>query len=409
MARFEYVARDSRGARITGDVEAGSADAVASQLLEQGATPVDITEKPDDDTASSQLSWRRRLGFDKPSRDDIIMFSRQMYTLTRSGIPLMRGLTQLAESTRNPVLSDAIHDIVEDLESGRELGGALSRHPKLFPPLYVAMIRVGEESGRLEDAFSRLTQYLEKERDTIRQIKQAVRYPTMVIAAIGIAMFILMTYVIPVFAKVFEKFDAELPLMTRVLIGVSNFFAAYWWAILLILVVAIFGFRWWRRTEAGELRWDKIKLGFPIIGDILLRGALSRFARAFSMAFRSGVPILQTLNVAADAVGNAWISSKILTMREGIERGESVSRTARRSAVFTPLVIQMIEVGEESGRMEDMIDEVAEFYEREVDYDVANLGSLIEPILTIGVAILVFILALGVFLPMWDLGQAQMG
>jgi MSHA biogenesis protein MshG len=408
MPRFDYVARDRRGTRITGDVEAGSADAVASQLLEQGATPVDITEKPEAEAGGDKRSWRRRLGFDKPSRDDIIMFSRQMYTLTRSGIPLMRGLTQLAESTRNPVLSDAIRDIVEDLESGRELGGALSRHPQLFPPLYVAMIRVGEESGRLEDAFARLTQYLEKERDTVRQIKQATRYPTIVIVAISIAIFVLMTYVIPVFARVFERFDTELPLMTRLLIGTSNFFAAYWWAILLAVAAAIFGFRSWRRTEAGELRWDKIKLRFPILGDILLRGALSRFARAFSMAFRSGVPILQTLNVAADAVGNAWVSSKILTMREGIERGESVSRTARRSAVFTPLVIQMIEVGEESGRMEDMIDEVAEFYEREVDYDVANLGSLIEPILTVGVAVLVLILALGVFLPLWEMGQAQM-
>jgi MSHA biogenesis protein MshG len=408
MPRFEYVARDSGGARVTGVMEAGSADAVAGQLADQGVTPVGITETAEP-RASAGPGLKQRLGLEKPSRDDIIMFSRQMYTLTRSGIPLIRGLTQLAESTRNPVLSQAIRSIVEDLESGRELSGALSRHTQLFPALYVAMIRVGEESGRLEDAFWRLTQYLEKERDTTRQIKKAMRYPTIVLVAIGIAIFILMTYVIPVFARVFEKFDAELPLMTRILISVSNFFATYWWAILIAVAAGVIGFRYWRQTEAGELRWDRIKLRFPVVGNILLRGALARFGRAFAMAYASGVPVLQTLSTSAAAVGNAWIASKVLVMRDGIERGESVSRTAQRSAVFTPLVIQMIEVGEESGRMEEMIDEVAEFYEREVDYDVANLSSLIEPILTIGVAILVFILALGVFLPMWDLGQAQMG
>ncbi len=407
MPRFEYVARDSGGARVTGAMEAGSADAVANQLADQGVTPVGITETAE--AASSGPSLRQRLGLDKPSRDDIIMFSRQMYTITRSGIPLIRGLTQLAASTRNPVLSDAITSIVDDLESGRELSGAMARHPNLFPTLYVAMIRVGEESGRLEDAFSRLTQYLEKERDTVRQIKKAMRYPTMVLVAIGIAIFILMTYVIPVFARVFEKFDAQLPLMTRILIGISEFFADYWWAILLGVGAAIVGFRYWRQTEAGELKWDRMKLRFPVVGSILLRGALARFGRSFGMAYASGVPILQTLNTSAAAVGNAWIASKVIVMREGIERGESVSRTAQRTGVFTPLVIQMIEVGEESGRMEEMISEVADFYEREVDYDVANLSSLIEPILTIGVAILVFILALGVFLPMWDLGQAQMG
>jgi len=388
-------------------MEAGSEDAVANQLANQGVTPVGITETAEAGSAGPSL--RQRLGLDKPSRDDIIMFSRQMYTITRSGIPLIRGLTQLAASTRNPVLSDAITAIVDDLESGRELSGAMSRHTNLFPTLYVAMIRVGEESGRLEDAFLRLTQYLEKERDTMRQIKKAMRYPTIVIVAIAIAIFILMTYVIPVFADVFDKFDAQLPLMTRVLIAVSGFFAAYWWAILLAVAAAIAGFRYWRRTDNGELTWDRIKLRFPVVGSILLRGALARFGRAFSMAYASGVPILQTLNTTAAAVGNAWIAAKVFEMREGIERGESVSRTAQRSGVFTPLVIQMIEVGEESGRMEEMISEVAEFYEREVDYDVDNLSSLIEPILTVGVAILVFILALGVFLPMWDLGQAQMG
>ncbi|WP_070989577.1 type II secretion system F family protein [Halofilum ochraceum] len=405
MPRFEYTARDRSGSRVTGAVEAGSVDAVAGQLFDQGITPIDIQQR----ARSRGPGLRRRLGMDQPSRDDIVMFSRQMYTLTRSGVPLIRGLTQLAESTRNPVLRETIRTVMADLESGRELSGSLARHPRVFSPLYVAMIRVGEDSGRLEESFERLTRYLERERDTVRQIKQAVRYPTIVVAAIAIAIFILMTYVIPVFADVFERFDAQLPLMTRVLIAVSNFFAAYWWAILIAIGGAWYGLKLWRRTENGALRWDRGKLKTPIIGDILLRATLARFARAFSMSQRSGVPILQAMNVTAAAVDNVWISRKVLGMREGIERGESLSRTAQRTEVFTPLVIQMISVGEESGRLDEMIDEVADFYEREVDYDVQNLGSLVEPILTIGVAILVFLLALGIFLPMWDLGAVQLG
>ncbi len=405
MPHFDYVARDRSGSRISGRIEAGSVDAVVTQLFDQGATPVEVNEARGRD----RPGLRRQLGLDRPTRDDLILFTRQMYTLAKSGVPLMRGLVQLAESTRNPRLAETIRSLIDDLESGRELAGALSRHPTIFPPLYVAMVRVGEESGRLEEAFQRMTDYLERERDNVRQVKQATRYPMIVVIAIGIAVFILMTYVIPVFARVFDKFDAELPLMTRGLIAVSDFFAAYWWAILLLLGAAWVGLRLWRRTEEGALRWDRWKLQTPIIGSILLRGALARFARAFSMAFRSGVPILQTLNVTASAVDNVWISRKILAMREGIEHGDALSRTARRADVFTPLVLQMIAVGEESGRMDEMIDEVADFYEREVEYDVKNLGTLIEPILTIGVAILVFLLALGVFLPMWELGQAQLG
>lgn len=405
MPRFEYIARDANGNRVAGAIDAGTVDAVAGQLFDRGITPVEINHR----ARRSGPGLRRRLGLDYPSRDDLVMFSRQMYTLTRAGVPLIRGLTQLAESTRNPVLADTIRAVIADLESGRELSGALARHPRVFSPLYVAMTRVGEDSGRLEEAFDRLTRYLESERDTVRQIKQAVRYPAIVVIAIAIAIFILMTYVIPVFAGVFEKFDAELPLMTRILIGVSNFFAAYWWAILLAIGGAWYGLRLWRRTENGALRWDRGKLRLPIIGDILLRGTLARFARAFSMAQRSGVPILQALNVTAAAVDNVWISRHVLGMREGIEHGEALSRTAQRTGVFTPLVIQMIAVGEESGNLDDMVEEVADFYEREVEYDVRNLGSLVEPILTIGVAILVFILALGVFLPMWDLGQVQLG
>ncbi|MDZ7829091.1 MAG: type II secretion system F family protein [Halofilum sp. (in: g-proteobacteria)] len=405
MPRFEYQGRDRAGARTSGIIDAGSLDSAAGQLMELGITPLDIRAgaQPKSD------SLRRRLGMDRPRRVDVIMFARQMYTITRSGVPLIQGLTRLAESTRNPVMRETIEAIIDDLESGRELGGALARHPSVFSPLFVSMVRVGESSGRLEESFERMYLYLERETDTIQRIKSAVRYPAIVVVAMLAAIMVLMTFVVPVFARVFERFNTELPLPTQILISVSGFFANFWWAILLAAVLGFVAFRRWINTEEGALSWGRRKLGIPVVGSILLRGTLARFARALSMAQRSGVPILEALNVVASAVDNAWVTRKILAMREGIEHGEALSRTAARSDVFTPLVIQMLTIGEETGRIDEMVDEVAEFYEREVAYDVQNLSTLIEPVLTIGLAILVFILALGIFLPLWDLGQAALG
>ncbi len=405
MPRFDYTGRDNNGARTRGTIEAGSPDAAAGQLIELGITPLDI--RPG--RARDERTLRQRLGFDRPNRTDVIMFARQMYTLTRSGVPLIRGLTGLAESTRNPVMRATIEALIDDLESGRELAGAMARHPAVFSPLFVSIVRVGETSGRLEESFERMYRYLEVEKDTMQRIKTALRYPTIVVIAMVVAIMVLMTFVVPVFANVFERFDAELPLPTQILIGVSGFFSAYWWALLALAVLAWIGFRQWIRTEDGAVTWGRAKLRIPIVGSIMMRGTLSRFARALSMAQRSGVPILEALNVVATAVDNPWMTRKILVMREGVEHGEALSRTAARTAVFTPLVIQMLTVGEETGRIDELIDEVAEFYEREVAYDVQNLSTLIEPVLTVGLAILVFILALGIFLPLWDLGQAALG
>jgi MSHA biogenesis protein MshG len=393
---------------VSGAIEANTLDAAVGQLFDQGVTPVEVNERAQR-AASASVSITRRLGLDQPKRTEIVLFTRQMYALARSGVPLIRGLTQLAESTRNPVLKETIYAVIDDLESGRELAGALARHPKIFRPLYISMVRVGEQSGRLEEAFGRIYQYLESEHETIRQIKTATRYPTIVLGVMVIAVVVLMTFVIPVFVELFENFDTELPLPTRIIIAVSDFMTAYWWLLLGIAVGGFVGFRAWTRTEQGALTWDRYKLGFPIIGSILLRGSLARFARSFCMAYRSGVPILEALNVVAQAVDNAWLTRKVLDMREGIERGEPLSRAAERTQIFTPLVIQMLAVGEETGRIDDMVEEVAEFYEREVAYDVKNLSTYIEPLLMVGIGVLVLVLFLGVGLPYWDMAQARLG
>jgi Type II secretory pathway, component PulF len=403
MPQFYYKARNGRGDLVTGQVEAGSADAVASQLFNSGITPVEIREVKEQHDVWEE--FKRRLGASNPTLDDLILFCRQMYTLAKAGVPIIRGITGLGETSRNLVLAEALRQIRIELESGRELSTALSRYPQIFTPLMVSMVRVGENTGQLDTAFLQLSQYLELERDTRNRVKMALRYPVFVLVAISIAIGVINVFVIPAFAQVFRGMHMDLPWQTRLLIGTSEFFVNWWQFMLLGVVLLVLGLRYYVRTEDGKYRWDKLKLRLPIVGNIILRASLSRFSRSFAMSTRAGVPLIQALSVVAQAVDNDFIGERIRNMRNGIERGDSLTRTAAASAMFTPLVLQMMAVGEETGAVDDMMEEVAGFYEREVDYDLKNLSSAIEPILIIAVGIMVLILALGVFLPMWDLTQ----
>lgn len=403
MATYQYKARNNRGEAINGEVEAGSADAVASQLINSGITPIDIREVKTKENAFAEL--RRRLGGGKPSLDDLILFCRQMYTLSKAGVPIIRGITGLAETTRNVMFSSVLRNIRSELESGRELSLGMGQYPAIFTPLMVSMVRVGENTGQLDTAFLQLAQYLELERDTRSRIKMALRYPAFVVVAIAVAVGIINALVIPAFARVFKSAHLQLPWQTKLLIAISDFFVAYWPYLLLSIVVAIFAARYYVQTERGRYRWDGIKLRIPVTGGIILRATLGRFARSFAMSMRAGVPLIQVLTVVAYAVDNTFIGERILAMRNGVERGDNLTRTAAATSMFTPLVLQMMSVGEETGAVDDMMDEVADFYEREVEYDLKNISSAIEPILIIAIGIMVLILALGVFLPMWNLTE----
>jgi len=246
---------------------------------------------------------------------------------------------------------------------------------------------------------------MEFERFMKEQVKSALRYPSFVVAAMAAAMFVVNIWVIPAFAKVFKGFNAELPLLTRILIGFSDFMVNWWYAIIAGVVVVAGSFNWWRKTPKGHYQWDKIKLDIPIAGKIVRKATLARFARAFSLASRSGVPIIQALTNVAATVDNDFISSKLEKMRDGVERGESILRTAVAAGIFTPVVLQMIAVGEESGSLDDMMQEIADMYQSEVEYELKTLAQQIEPILIIALGIMVLILALGIFLPIWDLGK----
>lgn len=401
MPVFAYKARNSRGDAVKGEIEAASADVVATQLMNSGITPLDITESQAKKDFLGDL--KIQLGTQNPTLDDLILFCRQMYTLNKAGVPIIRGITGLQESTRNVVLSEALKNILLELESGRELSSAMAQQGEIFSSLMISMVRVGENTGKLEEAFLQLSAYLELERDTRNRIKSAMRYPMFVIVAISLAIGIVNVFVIPAFAGVFKGMNMELPWQTQALIGLSDFTVAYWPYMLGMIVIAVFSFNNYIKTTSGKYRWDKAKLHFPIVGSIINRALLARFARTFAMATKSGVPLIQALGVVAKAVDNDYVAEKILSMRNGIERGDSLTRTAVATGLFTPLVLQMLNVGEETGAVDDMLNEVADFYEREVDFELKGLAAAIEPILIVFVGILVLILALGVFLPMWDM------
>ena len=401
MPKFNYKARSSSGASVSGQLEAISADAAASQLMQSGSMPLKI--EPVADTQDSWGGIRRQLGMDNPGVDDLILFSRQCYALNKAGVPIIRGFRLLVESSRSPVFAEVIDAVADDLESGRELSVAMSKHPDIFNQLYINMIRVGETSGRLDEAFLHLHDYLERDREIINQLKAAFRYPSFVLIAIIIAFVILMVAVIPKFATFYLKNGLTLPLPTRIIMAISNFMTDYWILLLGGFLVGGFGFWNFINSKKGRLWWDEKKLSFIVVGSIALRGTLSRFARTLAMAQTSGVPVLQAIMVTAKALGNEYIAQKVVNMREGVERGDSLLRAASRQQVFTPIVLQMIAVGEESGKIDEMLNEIAGFYEREVDYDVKHLNASIEPVLTVAMGGLVLLLMLGIFLPMWNL------
>lgn len=398
MAEYSYKGRKKNGEMVSGSVDASSADGVASQLIDKDITPIAITQ-----VVESVAIEIPNVFAAKVTLEELIMLSRQMYSLTRSGVVLNKAFRGLADSVKNQKLRTVLLDIEVRLNSGVELASALSNHRDVFDNLYINIIRVGENSGRLDLAFKQLSQYLELEKDTRRRVSTAIRYPIFVMAALAIAMVILNIYVIPVFADLFEKFDADLPLATRILLGTSEFFLEDWPWLIVIVAIIFFGIRYYLATEKGRLNWDRTKLRLPLFGSVLERAMLARYGRSFALMLQSGVPLIQALELCSQAVGNAFMATQIRGMRDGIQRGESLLRTAASSGMFTPLVLQMIQVGEETGKVDELLQEVAEFYEQEVDYDLKNLSSYIEPVLIACIAGLVMLLALGIFLPMWDM------
>lgn len=415
MANYSYSARNASGALVKGNVDAANQNAAAQAILGRQLIPVKIavTKRGTAPKAKTKESATKKSGLQmelfvpKVTLADLVIFSRQMNSLMKAGIPILRAVNGLAETSNSKRMAEALEDVADQLERGRNLSSALNQHPQIFDQLYVSIVHVGENTGQLDMAFVQLAGYLEREQETRKQIKSATRYPLFVLIAILAALVIMNIFVIPTFKGMFDKLGADLPPLTQFLLGMSDFFISKWEFLIVAIAGGLFGLKRYLATKDGIYRWDRYKLRLPAVGDILERSLLSRFCRSFSMMLKAGVPLTHALNLTADAVANAFVSERIVTMRQSIERGESLARVAGASGLFTPLVMQMINVGEETGRIDELLEEVAEYYEREVDYDLKTLTAKIEPILISIVSGMVLVLALGIFTPMWDMMSAH--
>jgi MSHA biogenesis protein MshG len=408
VPRFAYTGRDGRGQMVQGELEGADSGVVAAALFSQGVTPIEIKAAAEAEEEGEQ-GFLERLTEKKFSQTDVLLFSRQMNTLLKAGVPIMSALKGLEGSGENKSLARVMRELREGLESGHELSTCMLRQPKAFDSFYVAMVRVGEFTGTLQEVFLRLFHHLEFEKFMRDQVRSATRYPTFVIVTMLVAIMIINVFVIPTFAKVYAGLRAELPAITKGLIAFSNFTLNYWWLLIGIVVMLVLGFRFYVKTPQGRLAWDEFKLKIPIAGPIIINATLARFARSFSLAVRSGVPAVQALTIVSGTLDNMYMGRKVEGMREGVERGEALRRTAASAGIFTPMVLQMLSVGEETGELDEMMSEIAELYQRDVEYSLKNLASQIEPVLIVGLGVLVLLLALGVFLPIWDLGNAALG
>lgn len=405
MAVYEFKGRNAEGRLITGQVDASSQDAAVNQLLGRGITPVDISEFIEQLSFSERFVRATNRG--RVEKVELIMFCRQMHTISRAGIPLVKGLRGLSASLRNYAFQQALNDVVERLEAGVELSTAMRAHPKVFDNLFASLVSVGENSGRLDLVFKQLSEYMERDLETIKSIKTALRYPSFVLIAISIAIVVINVKVIPAFANLFATFGADLPLPTRILIGISDFFVDFWLYLLLIISALVAWVYHYIKTPEGSRVWGRKKLKLIVVGDIIERASLARYARSFGLMLNAGLPLSNALELSARAVDNPYLGDKIRGIRAGVERGEGLFQTHLVSGMFTPLVLQMISVGEESGQVDALLAEVAAFYESEVEYDVKQLSDRIEPIMIVIMAGFVTVLALGIFLPMWDMYSIQ--
>ena len=399
--KFSYYGLN-RGRKISGIVEAASYDEALLFLYDKGIEAQEVVEASVSDEIKEKLSdFNRR--FAKVKLSELIVFTRQFATLFSAGVPIGVILERLSEQTVSVKLKDVATVIKNDVNGGMSLSEAFSKHKKVFSPLYINMLRVGEESGTLDIVLDRLASILETELDTRNKIKTATRYPKMVISAIVVAFTIIITFVIPRFVSLFSHFGAQLPLPTRILIGINYVFHHYWWMVLIAVIALIFAFREYKKTEKGRYNIDKYMLKIPVIGTLVHKIYVSRMIRILGLLYKSGIAIIDALKIVSNVTGNVIAKQAVEEIGRDVEGGATISVPFLKSAFFPNVVSDMVAVGEETGRLDEMLFKAADYYDEEIDYAIKNLSSAIEPILLVFIAGMVLLLALGVFLPMWNM------
>ena len=402
MPNFKYKVRDKNGQAIAGIIDAPTPQVAGDRLYQQGYLPIMIEEEGKDVSSALSNIYKR---FMKVKAEELIFFSQQLSTLYKAGLPLLTGLESLAEQADNKKLKPALKDISRQIEGGSTLFEALLRHPDIFSPIYINMIRAGETSGRLGESLDRFIILADRELKTRQKVKEATRYPKIVILSLVIAFAVLIAFVIPRFAEMFARFNTPLPLPTRIMIGINSFFHTYWHVILSALVGIPILFKHYIKTKQGKYFWDSVKTRIPIFGILLLKIALSRFSYLFVMLNRSGVPILQTLEITSATIDNVILSKSITRISQMVKEGRSLTDAMKESGKFTPLVIQMVSIGESTGTLDEMLMRTTDYYDFEVDNSIKKLSTYIEPALTVFLGLVVLFLALAVFLPWWNIAS----
>lgn len=398
MAIFKYKARDGAGRLISGKIEADSPDAAAGKLKNSGFTPVTIQRN-----IRLPLFLKNILPRPKVSVRKIWVFTKQLATLQKAGVFLINSLESVREQADDKILKAAIKEILQKVQAGESLSSSIASQKHIFDELYVNMIRAAETAGLLPEVLDRLANLLEYEEGIKQRIKTATRYPLIVVSALIIAFVILIAFIIPRFVSVYKQFDTPLPLPTRILININFAVTHYWWAILATAGLAIFTISKYIRTKKGRLLWDNVKLKLPVFGELMVAMTMSRFARILAILTKSGVPILETLDFVSSGVGNAVISRVIDGIKIGVSQGKELAMPMKLSGFFPPLVIQMVAIGEETGKLSDLLLHVSDYYDAQADYTLKNLYQLIEPLLIVILGLGVLFIALGIFLPMWNM------
>jgi len=397
MPTFEFKAITPTGQIVTDVIDSPSEKNVTQDLLKKGYRPVSIKKKKAAKEGGGSTLFAKKI-----KTEQKVLFIRQLVTLLRAGVPMLTALEALNNQTSKE-MSEVLNKIYVDVMSGKSFSQALDQHPKVFSKLFVNSVRAGEMSGSLDDVLERMARVLNHDEETTKKVKSAMKYPAFVMSAMFVAMIILMTQVVPKFVDMLSGMGQELPLMTKILVAISNFMQTYVLHIIVFIGVSVVAFKFILKTEKGRYWWDGVQMKIPLIGPIIVKSSMARFTTMFETLNRSGLPILQTLNTIAPAVGNKVIEEKIRQVAIGVENGQGIAGSMKRFDIFPKMVLSMIAIGEQSGSLDDMLSSVSSHYDVEVDYAIQGLTAMIEPILTIVIGGAVVVLALGIFMPMWGM------
>jgi len=409
MVTLAYRARDLKGVLVEGEVDGYEFKELESSLVNQGLTPVSIEEMKSGSFSFANLSFNRINNMLQTVKsEELIVFTRQFYTLFKAGLSMEIILTTLSKQCQNPKLKEALNAIRVDINSGTSIGRAFSKHPKIFDSLYTAMLSAGEEAGILEQVLLELTIVLEKQIEVKTNIKSATLYPKIVVGVMLVALYVLLTFVIPKFGEFYDKFGGELPGATRLLIGLSDFFSTFWWLILALVAAAIIGYKKYYSTYRGRLVIDALAFKIPIFGVLTLKVTMAQFGHLLSSLYKSGMSLPRCFEIMMEVISNKAFVQEIATIKAGIERGTSISEIMRDGQYFSPIVIETTAIGEKTGSLDEMLDAVANHYDLEVKHLTKNLTTMIEPILLCSIFGMVTVMLLAVAMPMWNLSKVVM-